>query len=92
MSEPVLLTIKTDPKTKRELKAFATELGLTSTAFVNAIIRQALRDRQVVLGAGLIPTPYLEALIREVEADHKAGKNITRVTNQAELKAYLETI
>lgn len=88
----VLLSIKTDPETKRELKAFASELGLTSTAFVNAVVKQALHDRRVVLGRTLEPTPYLQKIIKEAEADYAAGRNITRVTNRTELKAFLDSI
>lgn len=88
----VLLSIKTDAKTKRELKAFAAELGLTSTAFVNAVVRQALRDRRVVLTTELEPTPYLEALIREAEADYKTGRNLTVTETDEETLAHLRSL
>lgn len=45
----VLLSIKTDAKTKKDLKDFAAELGVTSTALVNMVVKQALRDRKLVL-------------------------------------------
>lgn len=86
-----LLSIKTDDKTKQELKAFAAELGVSSTAFVNMVIKQALRDRRLVLTTDREPTPHLKKIIKEAEADYAAGKNITRVTDKAELKAYLNT-
>src|SRR5690348_4024499 len=63
----VLLSIKTDEQTKRDLKAFASELGMTTTTLINVVIRQALRNRRVVLTTGLTPTPYLENIITEVE-------------------------
>ena len=72
----VLLTIKTDPDTKKQLKNFATELGITSTAFVNMLVKQALRDRRIVLSTKLEPTPYLEKIMREAEEDYKAGRNV----------------
>jgi antitoxin component of RelBE/YafQ-DinJ toxin-antitoxin module len=73
----VLLTIKTDANTKDELKSFATELGVSTTALVNLLVKQALRDRRIVLSTALEPTPYLEKVMREVEADLKTGKNIS---------------
>ena len=73
----VLLSIKTDSDTKDELKSFAAELGVSTTAFVNLLVKQALRDRRVVLSTALEPTPYLENIMREVEADLKTGKNIS---------------
>jgi len=71
------LSIKTDSDTKDELKSFAAELGVSTTAFVNLLVKQALRDRRVVLSTALEPTPYLEKIMREVEADLKTGKNIS---------------
>ncbi len=53
----VLLSIKTDEQTKQELKNFASELGVSSTAFVNMVVKQALRDRRLVLSTDLEPTP-----------------------------------
>lgn len=88
----VLLSIKTDEQTKRELKDFAAELGVSSTAFVNLVIRQALRDRRVVLSTNLEPTPYLEKIMREAEADYKAGRNITKTKTKAEALAHLRSL
>jgi addiction module RelB/DinJ family antitoxin len=73
----VLLSIKTDSDTKDELKSFAAELGVSTTAFVNLLVKQVLRDRRVVLSTALEPTPYLEKIMREVETDLKTGKNIS---------------
>ena len=73
----VLVSFKTDDKTKRDMKKFATELGMPMTTLVNVLIRQALRDRKVTLGPGLKPTPYLQKLIKEAEVDYKADKNIS---------------
>ncbi len=75
----VLLSIKTDEQTKRELKNFAAELGVSSTAFVNMVIKQALRDRRVVLSTSLEPTPYLEKIIQKADADIKTGKNVSKI-------------
>jgi len=86
----VLLTIKTDPDTKKQLKDFATELGVTSTAFVNMVIKQALRERRVVLTTNLEPTPYLEKIMREAEEDYKNDRNITHTKSATEMLAHLD--
>lgn len=86
----VLLSIKTDEQTKRELKAFASELGVSSTAFVNMVIRQALRDRRVVLSTDLEPTPYLEKIMREADADYKADRGITHTKGSKGALAHLD--
>jgi antitoxin component of RelBE/YafQ-DinJ toxin-antitoxin module len=73
----VLLSIKTDEQTKRELKSFASELGVTSTALVNMVVKQALRDRRIVLSTDLEPTDYLEQIMRRANADHTNNLDIT---------------
>ena len=69
-----LLSIKTDEATKTELKAFARKLGVSSTALVNMLIKQALRDQRLELDVSLEPTPYLEKIMREADEDIKTGK------------------
>lgn len=88
----VLLSIKTDPKTKRELKAFAEELGVSSTAFVNMVIKQALRDKRLVLSAGLEPTPYLADIMQRAEADYAADRDITHTKGATEALAHLDSL
>jgi antitoxin component of RelBE/YafQ-DinJ toxin-antitoxin module len=88
----VLLTIKTDPDTKRELKEFAAELGVTSTALVNMVVKQAIRDRRIVLNTSLEPTPYLEEVMREAHADRKADRNYTTIKNKTELDEFFKNL
>ncbi len=88
----VLLSIKTDEETKRALKDFASELGVSSTAFVNLVIRQALRDRRIVISTSLEPTPYLQDIIKEPETDYRAGKNIVTTETDDETLDYLRSL
>ena len=88
----VLLSIKTDPDTKARLKSFAAELGVTSTSLVNMVIKQAIRDRQITLSAPLIPTPYLEKIMRKADTDLEAGRNITTTKSKAEALAHLRSL
>ena len=86
----VLLSIKTDQQTKSDLKAFAKELGVSSTAVVNMVVKQALRDRRIVLDTELEPTPYLRKVIRTADADYSAKRNITRTKGAAGALAHLD--
>lgn len=86
----VLLSIKTDEQTKQELKNFATELGVSSTALVNMVVKQALRDRRVVLSTDLEPTPYLEQVMRDANADYKADRDITHTKDSKGALAHLD--
>jgi len=79
-----ILNIKTDPDTKQQLKEFAAELGVPVSAIMNAQIKQMLRDRKIVLSTELEPTPYLEKIMRQVEADLKTGRNISPPFSSAE--------
>ncbi len=88
----VLLSIKTDEQTKQELKNFASELGVSSTAFVNMVVKQALRDKRVVLSTDLEPTPYLEQIMREADADYAAGRNITHTSGSKEALSHLDSL
>jgi antitoxin component of RelBE/YafQ-DinJ toxin-antitoxin module len=87
----VLLSITTDDTTKRELKDFAAEIGVTSAGLVNMLIKQALRERKIVLSTQIEPTPQLENLIREADAEYKAG-HTTRFDNAHEAVEYLDAL
>ncbi|MCL4357380.1 type II toxin-antitoxin system RelB/DinJ family antitoxin [Patescibacteria group bacterium] len=87
-----LLSIRTDSQTKREVTEFANSVGLSVSAFVTVILKQAVKEGRVVLTPKLEPTPYLEKIMKEALADYRDGKNITRTTNKAELKKYLDTL
>ena len=88
----VLLTIKTDVKTKQDLKDFATELGVPTSALENLVLKQTLRDKKIVINTDLEPTPYLEKLMKEAEADYKADKNIIHTNSPAEALAHLDSL
>lgn len=88
----VLLSVKVDEQTKQELKTFAAELGVSSTAFVNMVVKQALRDRRVVLSTDLEPTPYLKQLIEAADADYAADRDITRTKGPKETLSHLDSL
>lgn len=88
----VQLSIKIDKDTKRELKTFAAELGVSSTAFVNMVVKQALRERRVVLSTDLEPTPYLERIMKKAEADYEADRGITHTNGRKEALAHLDNL
>lgn len=83
MSKNTAMNIRMDESTRRELNNFASELGVPANSLVNATIKQMLRTRSVTFST-LEPTPYLEKIIKEAEADYKAGKNISGPFETAE--------
>jgi antitoxin component of RelBE/YafQ-DinJ toxin-antitoxin module len=88
----VILNIKTDPATRRQLQDFAAEVGIPVSVIMNAQIKQMLRDRRIVLSAELEPTPYLEQVMDQVEADLAAGKNMTPAMDTKEAIAHLDRL
>lgn len=86
------LNIRTDEKTKREIADFAASLGLSVSAFATVVLKQAMRDRQVVLKPDLVPTPWLEKIIKEAEADYTTGRNITTTTTDEETLDFLRSL
>ncbi len=87
-----VINVKTDPETKQQLKAFADNLGLPVSALMNAMIRQMLRSGRVEFSTALEPTPYLEEIMREAEADYKANRNITHTHSTKEALAHLDSL
>ncbi len=87
-----LLSIRTDDQTKKEVSDFAASVGLSVSAFVTVLLKQAVREGRVVLTPTLEPTPYLEKIMREARADYKAGRNITKTKTKEEALAHLRSL
>lgn len=92
MSKTTTMNIRMDEDTRRRLKEFAEQVGIPATSLVNASIKQMLRNQSLELEVGLQPTPYLQKLIKEADADYAAGKNMTTIETQEELEAFFKSI
>ena len=85
-----MINIKTETRVKEQAQELAEELGFSLSAFVTASLKQFVRTRGVQFSALPRMTPYLEGVIKEVEKDMKAKKNISPAfTNAREASAYL---
>ena len=87
-----LLSIKTDQTTKHDLQQFAAELGISTTAFVNLVVKQALRDRRVVLSTVPEPSPYLQDIMRQADVDYKTGRGITHTRSPKDALSHLGSL
>jgi addiction module RelB/DinJ family antitoxin len=76
MSTSTILNIKTDKRLKTAAQETAKELGVPLSTAVNAFLRQFVRDRELTLSASLKPSPYLEGILEEAEADDRAGRTV----------------
>lgn len=72
----VVINFKVDKEVKEEAQKLARDLGVPLSTIINAQIKQMLRSRTVTLTTDLKPTPYLEKIIIEAQADYAAGRNI----------------
>ena len=87
-----LLSIRTDDETKKEITDFANSVGLSVSAFVTVVLKQAVREGRVVLTPALEPTPHLENIMREAQADYRAGRNVTKTKSKEEALAHLRAL
>lgn len=86
------LTIRTDIETKKAIAEFAASLGLSTSAFITAVILQAMRERRVVLTPILEPTPYLEKIMHEALEDRSAGRNVTKFEDKETAFSHLRSL
>ena len=85
-----MINIKTDKKVKEDAQKLAKELGFTLSGLITASLKQFIRTRSVSFSAEHQMTPYLEGVLKEVEADIKAGRNMSPAfTDAKEMDAYL---
>ncbi|HEY6736242.1 MAG TPA: type II toxin-antitoxin system antitoxin, RelB/DinJ family [Candidatus Saccharimonadia bacterium] len=72
------LNVKIDSHVKRELKEFASEVGVPVSSLINGSIRQMLRTRTVTFSSAVEPNPKFAATLRAVEADAAVGRNVSK--------------
>ena len=85
-----MINIKTDTRVKAEAQKLAKELGFSLSSIVTASLKQFIRTRSVNFSASHQMTPYLEGVLREVEEDMQARKNMSPAfTNAKDMDAYL---
>jgi addiction module RelB/DinJ family antitoxin len=69
------LSIKIDPKVKREAHKVADELGFSLSAIINASLKHLARTKTISYSL-LEPTPPLQGAIRSARAERVRGKSI----------------
>ena len=72
-----VINIKVQPDIKRETVMLANEFGLSLSAFINVLIRKALRTRTVTLSVREEPSEFLIKALKESGEDIKRGRVIS---------------
>lgn len=85
-------SIKLDTKIKEEAAQLASELGLSLSSVINATLKQFVTERRVVLSAAPVFNVKTKNTFLALEADVKAGKNLSTTYTDVEAlkKALLE--
>jgi addiction module RelB/DinJ family antitoxin len=93
MNTHTILNIKTDKKLKAEAQKVAAEIGVPLSTVMNAFLKQFVREKEITLSANQYrPTPYLERILEEAEAEHKAGKTSGPFTTAEDLMKHLTSL
>jgi addiction module RelB/DinJ family antitoxin len=72
-----VISVKVDKKTKEAAQEVAKSMGLTLSTLINTYLIQVVHSRRVELFAPVKMTPHLEKLLEPIEADIKAGRNLS---------------
>ncbi|HEX8226936.1 MAG TPA: DUF6364 family protein [Candidatus Saccharimonadales bacterium] len=87
------VTIKIDAQLKEEAQKLAKNLGLSLSAIVENKLRQAVQERRIVFEEPLIPNARTAKQLRAIEADVKAGRNLSPAFSTiADLETYLNKL
>ena len=73
--EKTLINIKTDKTLKIKAQKVAKDMGVPLGTLINAYLRDLVRERRVVISAGLTPNARTMKILEEIEEDIKDGKN-----------------
>jgi addiction module RelB/DinJ family antitoxin len=86
-----VLNIKIEKGLKDTARDVATTLGLSMSTVVNNYLRQFVNERQITFREPLVPNKKTAALLRRIEKDVKAGKNLSPAfANAKDMEAYLK--
>lgn len=91
MSQSVL-SVKVDPKVKKELQIFAQHIGLSVSAIVNNQLQEVLRARHLEFSERLVPNQAFAKELHAAEADVKAGRNLVGATDTKAALRYLKSL
>ncbi len=69
--------IKTDVKTRNEVKKIAEDFGFSLTSLVNALLKQIARTKHLDLNLEENPTQYMIESLKKSEEEVRAGKTIS---------------
>ncbi len=85
------INLKVDNSVKEQAQIMASELGLSLSSVVNAVLKQFARTGKLDLSTEPRATPYLEKLVEEARKEYAEGKTSGPFTNVDDLMKYLNS-
>lgn len=82
------MIIKTDKELKEQAREVAASFNMTLSSFINASMKQLIRDRKVEFSSSPKPSKLLLDSIQEAQEEYKSGEYVT-CKDTEELKKYL---
>lgn len=79
MSDKTVLNVKIDRKLKRQAQDVAAALGLPVSTLVAALLKEVVNTRSITISDVPRLKPEVEKELLEIEADIKAGRNLSPV-------------
>jgi len=85
-----ILNVKVDRKIKKQAQELAGNLGIPLSFVVNAHLRRFINEREIYIGMPLKPTKKFAMRLKKIDADIKAGRNLSpEFSSMDEAIAYL---
>jgi addiction module RelB/DinJ family antitoxin len=89
----VPITFKIDADVKEQAQKLAKRLGLSLSTVVENKLREVVSERRVVFEEEAIPNKKTAKELEKIEADIKAGRNLSKTFNAyEELERHLKSL
>lgn len=85
-----VINIKTEPQTKREAQAIASQIGVSLSALINAYLKKLIRTKKVEHVLDETPNAYLRSVMKQAEENIKKGNHSPIFRTGEEAVAWLE--
>ncbi|PIR44422.1 MAG: hypothetical protein COV10_04765 [Candidatus Vogelbacteria bacterium CG10_big_fil_rev_8_21_14_0_10_51_16] len=86
------ISVKIDPKVKREASKAVEELGMSLSTYINASLKQLVRTREAHFTSGRRATPYLKRLVAQAEEEYKKGDYSGPFDSIEEMDKHLDSL
>jgi len=91
-TKKTVINVKADKAVKEQAHQVAERLGVPLSTVINSFLKQFIRTEEVTFSGAKIMTPELVAVLREVEEDRAAGRNIRGPFTVDEALAHLRSL